>query len=90
MLLLQTWSEKHPIWQLRVLTATADTLDFRPVKWEVTAEVKSDPPPTSGRSAPVLKFVVPKDKNVAVLVEARFKIGTRAFTLSRPVTVFKM
>ncbi|MEZ0326228.1 MAG: PhoPQ-activated protein PqaA family protein [Fimbriimonas sp.] len=88
-LLLQAVSKKHPIWQMRALTAVADNLDFRPVKWETAAEVKIDPVPTSVGSSPAIKFLIPRGKNVAVLAEARFKIGSRVFTLSRPVTVFK-
>jgi PhoPQ-activated pathogenicity-related protein len=73
--------------QVRVLVNWSDNGDFRPTKWEPLAEVKMEG--NTGASHPIIKVALPKGKTVALLAEARFKIGDRAFTLSRPVTVFK-
>ncbi|HSI72316.1 MAG TPA: PhoPQ-activated protein PqaA family protein [Fimbriimonas sp.] len=75
------------ITQMRILANRSETTDFRLGKWEPLAEVKMDG--ASGPTAPVIKFLVPKGQNVALLAEARFKLADRSFTLSRPVTVFK-
>jgi PhoPQ-activated pathogenicity-related protein len=88
-MLLEARSERHPINTLRVLINRSDSLDFRPSKWEVAAELKTDPPSEVGPSQPSIKFLVPRDVNLAVLVEARFQAGGRSFTLSRPVSVLK-
>jgi PhoPQ-activated pathogenicity-related protein len=79
-------SKVQPFQLLRVLINTSDTLDFRITKWTpiVDVEIMGS---TRAKGPATVKFAIPSDKNVAVLAEAHYKIGSRSFTLSRPVTV---
>jgi PhoPQ-activated pathogenicity-related protein len=72
---------------VRVWTAESFNLDFRRSKWEVagTRRIETPQPPL----APWLRVEIPADRNVAVLVDARFNIDGRSFTISRPVSVIK-
>jgi PhoPQ-activated pathogenicity-related protein len=80
-----------PISELRVLTAVADDLDFRPVRWEPVGALRldGDAPPDSGTSNPRLRFSIPTARNVAVLAEVTYRVSGRTFKLSRPVQVFR-
>jgi PhoPQ-activated pathogenicity-related protein len=88
---IQADSRNQPMTRLTVLAARSTTTDFRLSKWE---EVAVDEHPALGTYGPdsrkaTASFAVPGSVNMAVLAQAQFGSGSTAYTLSRPVTVFK-
>jgi PhoPQ-activated pathogenicity-related protein len=93
---VQVQSEDPPASHLVVWQATSDTTDFRNSTWVESAKatVTSNPKVTisgtpKGRFAPVVRVIVPSNKNVAILLEQRFHFGDIEFSLTSPVTIFK-
>ncbi|CAN5551124.1 PhoPQ-activated pathogenicity-related family protein [soil metagenome] len=82
-------SKGLPFDSIRIWTVTSDTLDFRPEKWTKAAELSVEGASNSMVSHSAIVFAIPANKNVAVLAEAHYHVGSKRFTLSRPVTVFK-
>lgn len=83
-------SKGLPFTGVRILTATADTPDFRLCKW---TEAANSHGVVDGQIDHQMwtdmELAVPSDKDVAVLAEAHYEVGGRGFTLSAPVRVFK-
>lgn len=67
-----------------VWTVTNEKTDFRKAAWKAAATQTGISGPTTA-----LTFTVPARQPSAVLVECRYKIGEREFTLSWPVKVLK-
>ena len=64
-----------------IWTVTNKNADFRDSKW--SSQVSVDGAPAT------VNFLVPKNQPSAVMVEFRYKVGGRAFSLSSPVKVFR-
>ena len=85
---LRWWEAKQPFESVRIWAAEADDLDFRLKRWSVVASL-AVAGQTESQSSASLTIPVSATKKTALLAEARYKIGNRAFTLSRPVTVIR-
>lgn len=68
---------------VRLWTAKATDLDFRPVKWE-----SADLPATTGGKKYQTELTVPTAGGIAVFFEAEFEQDGRHFTLSTPSAVY--
>jgi PhoPQ-activated pathogenicity-related protein len=73
----------------KVWTNASPTLDFRDSKWENAVSLAISHPTDQLGAKPAAKFAAPGDKNIAVLLEARFRYSGREFSLTQPVKVFK-
>jgi PhoPQ-activated pathogenicity-related protein len=69
---------------------TSSGLDFRPGRWTRAVSGNGVKPgdPSPGPSAGLV-LPMPRDLNMAVIAEARFRFGSREFSLTQPVRVFK-
>lgn len=73
----------------RVWVNDSSNMDFRDSKWEKLAEISQTTPSDSKGVKPILRYRPSSTGNQAVLIEARFRIGGREFSLTQPVQVFK-
>jgi len=67
--------------EVRLWTARAPDLDFRPQRWEATP-MAPDGPPFVG------EVTLPASGGLALFAEAVYEIDGRGFTLSTPPRVF--
>lgn len=72
----------------KIWVNTSDNQDFRPHKWTTVAQVSVSPESGKAGSKPVVRYLTEPGKNVAILVEARFRFGGREFSVTQPVKVF--
>lgn len=72
----------------KVWVNASDNQDFRPHKWTTVAQVSVSPESGKAGSKPVVRYLTESGKNVAILVEARFRFGGREFSVTQPVKVF--
>jgi hypothetical protein len=73
----------------KVWVNSSPTMDFRDTKWESTAQISVSPPSGDKGSKPAVRFRPATPGNHAVLIEGRFRLGGREFSLTQPVQVFK-
>lgn len=73
----------------KVWANASGNLDFREGKWIKVSEISQSVSDGAKGSNPSVRFLAPTGKNVAILVEARFKYGSREFSLTQPVQVFR-
>jgi len=88
-LTVQASSEAPPFRTLRVWAATSDTLDFRDANYVALGAIDVGELDPKAKTAPVVKVLLPKEKNAAVFAELRYKIAGREFSICTPTRVYK-
>ncbi len=76
-----------PLVKMIVWVAESDTLDFRKSTYKPVASLEMSGNST-GKASPSILVNYSSEKNSAVFAEARYKVGTRQFSLCCPTQVF--
>jgi PhoPQ-activated pathogenicity-related protein len=80
-----------PFYKLKIWEADSDTLDFRKSTYKVAGEleIREGNGALASHAFPNILVKTPGAKNVAIFGEARYRVGSREFSLCSPTSVFK-